>query len=81
MYVCTAQNVVICPRSVKTEELNFFSLLTCATQASLLDSMREQATPSPLALEVNEIPNLIPRSLVDEAKEEIWGSFLESPDN
>ena len=48
------------------------SLLTYATQASLLDSMREQSTPSPLALEVNEIPNLVPRSLVDEAKGEIW---------
>ena len=41
---------------------------TYATQASLLDSMGEQTTPFPLALEVNEIPNLLPRSLVDEAK-------------
>ena len=43
------------------------SSLTYATQESLLDSMREQTTPSPLALEVNEIP-LLTRSLVDEAK-------------
>ena len=73
----TAQNVVkdslIYPRSVKTVQLNLFVfLLTYATQASLLDSMREQTTPSPLALEVNEIPNLVPRSLVDDAKGEIW---------
>ena len=73
----TAQNVVkdslICLRSVKTVELNFFVLyMTYATQASLLDSIREQTTPSPLALEVSEIPNLVPRSLVDEAKGEIW---------
>ena len=33
--------------------------------------MREQSTPSPPALEVNEIPNLVPRSLVDEAKGEV----------
>ena len=33
--------------------------MTYATQASLLDSMWEQTTPSPLALEVNEIPNLV----------------------
>ena len=44
------------------------SSLTYATQASLLDSMREQTTPFRLALEVNEIPNLLPISLVDEAK-------------
>ena len=74
----TTQNVVkdslICPRSVKTVELNLFVLqgLTYATQASLLDNMREQTTPSPLALEVNEIPYFVLRSLVDEAKGEIW---------
>ena len=34
------------------------SSLTYATQASFLDSMREQTTPSLLTLEVNEIPNL-----------------------
>ena len=73
----TAQSVVkdslICPRSIKTCRAELVcSSLTYATQASLLDSMREQTNPSPLALEVNEIPNLVPRSLVDEAKGEIW---------